>query len=119
MATPPDARSLAERYLAMTEEDLFSLIPSHLPEYRETRFSPSGQVAAGRSFYERQLPTLHQHVCVRWKYCERRHDPDLKDTVTLVAAVADVIAASIGSAPPFVIAALLVKKSLNLVCGCA
>jgi|KBSMisStaDraftv2_1062788.scaffolds.fasta_scaffold65980_1 hypothetical protein len=118
MSNTIGSRSLAERYLAMTEDDLFSLIPQHLPEYSETRFSPDGQVAAGRSFFEAHLPALHEHVCIRWRYCERRHDPDLQDTVTLVTTIADVIASIAGGVPPFMLSALLVKKSLNVVCGC-
>jgi hypothetical protein len=112
------SRADAQRYFSLAEDHLFSLIPRYLPEYEGVNFSGDSEVNAGRNFFEDNLPALHGLVCIQWGYCNRRHDPDLQDAVTLVMSVGDVIAGYCGSIPPFVISALLVKKSLNAICQC-
>ena len=119
MSMNEEARRQAQRYLSMSEDQLFSSIPQYLPEYDGVYFSPDGKIAAGRDFFERHLPLFRECVCVKWEYCRRRNDPDLLDTVTLVTSVADIIATAAGATvPTFVIAALLIKKSLNVLCQC-
>lgn len=108
----------ARRYLSSGEDKLYSLIPQYLPEYEGVYFSPDGKIAAGRSFFEEKMPVWRDLICNRWRYCERRNDPDLQDSVTLVASIGDLIAVSYGAIPGLVIGALLVKKSLNVLCQC-
>jgi hypothetical protein len=108
----------AARYVSMNEESLFASIPPFLLEYAGERFSPDGAAGAGKTFFEKNLPIFHKCVCIDWHYCEHRTDPDLQDTVTLVAVLADAISVVCGGVPPCLVSALLVKKSLNRFCNC-
>ncbi|GEM_PF-1891645 len=118
MTTDPETRAVIKEYLSLDETSLYNLIPLYVPAYKHTFFSPEGEVEAGRKEFHAIRNKLYQLVCVDWGYCSRRNDPDLQDSIALVIAVADVISAACGAIPPFLIAALLVKKGLNVFCNC-
>jgi hypothetical protein len=119
MNSNKDRQTEIERYNALDLEVLYSLL-DFLDSSRETiAHAPGGEAERGRNFFESLLPQLRTNVCVRWRFCERQHDPHMMDTVNLVAAVADVVSSLTLGFPPILIATILVKKGLAGFCKCA
>jgi len=110
-------RKKIQRYLALDEDELYSLIPPYLSEYERTLFAPLGMIGAGKAFFEKVYNDLKKAVCEEFDWPSKRSNPEFDDTVTLVAAISDVLAGCIGAVPPFIIATLLVKKGLDALCG--
>ena len=112
-------RKKIQRYLALDEDGLYSLIPPHLSEYDRTLFTPMGLIGAGKAFFEKVHGDLKKAVCEEFDWPSKRNNTTFNDTVILVAAIGDVIAGCIGAVPPFIIAGLLVKRGLDTLCGCS
>jgi hypothetical protein len=53
---------------------------------------------------------------LEWRYYEKHFEQNLQDTVQLISAIADVLAALTIGIPPTVVATLLVKKGLKGIC---
>lgn len=112
-------RNKIKEFLAMDEEQLYAAIPLYMAEYRGTLFSPQRQVETGKEVFRSMQDSLRQVLCEDWRLCDKIDRPQWDDSITLVAAIGDVIATHIvGSIPPFVIAALLVKIGLRAFCKC-
>jgi len=79
---------------------------------------PGNEKLRGIAKFKELVPLLRQKVCVEWNYCAKRNDPELQDTVNLVAAIADIVATLSIGFPPTLIAAILLKKGLTSFCGC-
>src|SRR5215469_9458556 len=101
-------RNAIQRYLALDMEDLYSIIPAYLPEYEGARFSPEGQIYAGRRYIEDLMTKLRKSVCEEFDWPSKRDNPEFDDTVNLVAAIADAIATLKIGVPPTIISVLLV-----------
>lgn len=114
-----DQRQRIQRYLLLEERDLYALIPPHLPDYDQSLFSPDGQIDAGKGFFQSKLKELRKAVCDDFDWPSKRSDTSFNDSVQLVAAVADAVVTCVGGVPPFIIAALLVKRGLDALCGCS
>lgn len=65
---------------------------------------------------------LHQRLCVEWDYCTVRQDARLDDDLTLTLLVLDVLTKNALNLPfpidPVLIAVLVVKRGLDVFCGC-
>ena len=61
---------------------------------------------------------LKRKICEEWDQCSKRNDPNLQDTVNLIATIADVICNITFGFPPILIATIIVKKGINSFCGC-
>jgi len=80
---------------------------------------PGNENLRGIAKFKELVPILRQKVCIEWNYCAKKNDPELQETVYLVAAIADAIATSTIGFPPTLIAAILLKKGLTSFCGCS
>ena len=58
-----------------------------------------------------------QKICREWKFSEKVKDPRYRDNVFLAGAIADLIAALVGKVAPFTVAAFLVKRGIETLCG--
>lgn len=115
----PNERREIERLLSLNEDQLYATIPSYLPEYRGTLFSPQRQVSIGKDEFEETRSELREFLCERWALCDKLSNPKWDDPINLVAAIADAISAqSLNGIPPFVIGVLLFKIGLRAFCGC-
>lgn len=113
--TDADNRELIIRYMALDVDLLYGLIPIELEEYTDTRFSPEGQADAGRRFFVRITRQLQDALCPKW--AEWRVNPEMQDSVNLVAAIADIISSLFVGVPPFVVASIIVKLGLGRFCS--
>lgn len=111
-----DQKMKIQRYLALEEDDLYSLIPPYLPGYEDTSFAPLGMLEAGKEFFQIKYTDLKKAVCEDFDWPSKRCNSEFNDTVTLIAAISGVISGYIGTVPPFIIATLLVKKGLDALC---
>jgi len=119
MAEMTDAeRHRVERYLALSPDDLVALIPPHLPEYKDAFFAPEGQVEAGWHAFNQLKSTLVPVLCVNWDLCKKIRSEQYKDTISLISAIADVVAAHSGFVPPFLASTIIVKMGVRHLCGC-
>lgn len=112
-------RAQIEHLLTEELDTLYIRLAQSAPEYADILFAPDEAKRAGEHLIDRFTPQLRQRLCVEWDYCARRHDPDLADTVALVAAVADLLVTLAHGLPVTTVAVILVKKGLNLLCACA
>ena len=106
-----------ERLLELDVDDLYGLLPAYDAE-QEGVFSPEEWNKAGRAIFESLKGRIHEKICVEWDFCKKRTAQQYQDNITLVASVADVLAALSTGIPPFVIAALVVKIGLTHFCRC-
>jgi hypothetical protein len=110
----PKERERISRYLALDEDELYSLIPPYLGGI--VLYSPSGMIEAGKAFCERKYSELREVVCGEFDWPVKRKDPIFNDNVALVAAVAQALMSHTESVPPAILATLLVKKGLDSLC---
>jgi hypothetical protein len=111
-------RAELESLLQRDEDELYVLLTQSNPEFADTFFSADEARERGRLTFQQLSGPVHRRVCTEWRYCERRGSPELADTVTLAAAVSDVIATVVGGLPVGTIAAILVKKGVDRFCAC-
>jgi hypothetical protein len=114
----PGERERAERYMLLDEEQLYSLIPPHLPEYEGTVFSPEGQREAGKTWFAAVRGSLEQKVCEEWQMCRMIGDPDFDDAAKLVVVVGDAVATTVTGVPPVLVAAIIVRMGVRSFCDC-
>lgn len=116
----PRTRTSIEKHLAQDIDSLLctlSLIESSKQE--GMKYLPGQELEQGRSILANLKNDLYRKICVEWRFCQRRHDPELADTVNLVAALMDVVVTMGIGFPPVLISTILVKKGLTEFCGCA
>ena len=118
MASQADRAEL-ESLLQRDEDELFILLTQSNPEFADTFFSADAAREQGRLTFQQLSGPMHRRVCMEWGYCARRGSVELADSVSLAAAVADVIATVVGGLPVGTIATLLVKKGLDRFCACS
>lgn len=61
---------------------------------------------------------LFNIICVKWRFCEKKDNPRYNDTVNLISAIADIIAALTIKVTPTLLAVILFKKGLSKFCKC-
>ena len=116
--TSASERDYIASLLAKDFDELYMLIAQGDPSNADVLFAPTQARAKGERTFKDLLAPLRKKICTEWKYCSRRHDPELQDNVTLVASLADVVSTIIGGIPANIVAALLVKKGLTALCRC-
>ena len=108
-----------QQYLSQDIDILYSTLDLISSAEQKGRYHmPGDEKLRGIAIFKELVPLLRQKVCVEWNYCAKRNDPDLQDTVNLVAAIADVVATFCIGFPPTLIATILIKKGLTSFCGC-
>jgi hypothetical protein len=118
-ATPPLERRQLQRLLSKDEDELLILLAQTDPANSGVMFSAAEAREEGLATYERLLGPIRRRICDEWDYCSRRDDAHLSDSVTLAAAVADLVSTVIGGIPAATVAALVVKRGLSALCGCS
>lgn len=113
-----DERREIEGLLGRELDELYMLVAQTDPSYGDVVFAPGEALERGKRSISRLTEPLYQKICEEWRYCDRRHDPDLSDSVTVVVAVSDLIITLVGGIPAATIAVLLVKKGLTALCEC-
>jgi len=114
----PDLERELQVLLTMDEDELSAELARADPEAEDALYSFASACAHGRELLTRLSSTLHDRICVDWRFCERRKTELFKDDVALAVAVSSVILPSIGALPVGVVAALLVKRRLTSFCSC-
>lgn len=114
----PGERERAEKYLLLSEDQLYSLIPPHLPEYEGTFFSPEGQREAGQKWFASVRSRLEQTVCEEWQMCRRIDDPDFEDAAKLVVVIGDAASTVVVGVPPVLVASIIVRMGVRNFCDC-
>ncbi len=112
-------RAEIEKYLSHDMASLLctlSLIESSKKE--GLKYLPGQELEQGRRIFRALEKRLFQKVCKEWQFCLRRHDPEIADTVNLVAAIMDVVVTLHLGFPAVLISTILVKKGLTAFCGC-
>jgi hypothetical protein len=104
--------------LLLDEDQLYIALARSDPANADVMFSPVEARETGRRTFDRLQEPLRQRICDEWNYCAKRKSSDFGDTLTLAAAVADVIVTVLGGIPAGTVATLLVKKGLSSLCGC-
>jgi hypothetical protein len=66
---------------------------------------------------ELQQASFVQKICKEWNFSEKMKDPRYQDNVFLAGAIADLIAGLLTKVAPFTVAAFLVKRGLEKLCG--
>ena len=115
----PGERERAEKFLRLDEDQLYSLIPTYLDEYRETSFSPSGQREAGMTWFAAVRLSLEHKVCEEWQMCKRINDPNFQDVTNLVLVIGDAVTTVIAGVPPFLVASIIVRIGVRNFCSCS
>ena len=113
----PDHHQI-ERLMELDVDALYSLLPAYDAAQEGTVFSREEWNKAGRAIFESLKGRIDEKICVEWDFCKKRTAQQYQDNITLVASVADVLAALSTGIPPFVIAALVVKIGLTHFCRC-
>jgi hypothetical protein len=111
-------RERVEKYLLLGEDQLFSLIPHYLPDYKEAVFSPIGQREVGREWFAGVRGRLEQRLCREWQLCEKLDDPTFDDVGKLVIVVGDTVATVVAGVPPVLVASLIVRIGVRRFCDC-
>ena len=104
--------------LQLDEDELYDELARSDPMNVDVMFSPAEARDTGRRTFERLREPLRQRVCVEWDYCAKKGATEFSDTLTLTAAVADIIVTVLGGIPAGTVAVLLVKKGLSRLCAC-
>jgi hypothetical protein len=108
--TEPDRRAL-QRYLDRPLDDLMEDLA--LYDSAERSLTDVWSKVAG---------PLRQRLCVEWDYCKVRENPRLDDDLELAVAVVAVLSEPVLQLPipadRLLLAAILVKRGLDVFCGC-
>ena len=100
-------------------DDLYFLVASCDPTLPDILTAPEEARKTGEKSFNRTIKSLKTKICEEWNYCGQRYSAHLNESVTLVAAMSDLIVALVGSGiPPTMTAVLLFKKILNEFCEC-
>ena len=108
--TEPDRRTL-QRYLDRPLDDLMGELEL---------YDPTSRGAA--DVWNKLAGPLRQRLCVEWDYCKVRQDARLDDDLTLAVAVLGVLSEPVLQLPIqadlVLLAVILVKRGLDVFCGC-
>ena len=79
-----------------------------------------GAVRGPAEVWEKLVPRLRTRLCDEWSWCERRQDARLEEPLALATLIVEIIQPAIPdwSVPAGLIAVILVKKGLDVFCGC-
>jgi hypothetical protein len=113
-----EQRRRVQQYLSLDTDNLVALIPTHLPAYQGAMFSPSGQTEVGWKEFNKLKSTLSQVLCVQWGLCHRIKSEQFKDAISLISAMADVIAVHSGFVPPFLASTIIFRMGVRQLCNC-
>jgi hypothetical protein len=111
-------RRRVAQYMSLDTDALVSLIPPYLPRYEGSLFAPVGQVRAGWEEFDKLKLILTPILCVDWDLCRKIKSKQYEDAVSLISAIADVIAAHSGFVPPFLASTIIVKMGVRRLCNC-
>jgi hypothetical protein len=114
-----EQRSDIDRFLSQDIDTLLSTLS--LLESSKTeglKYLPGQELEQGKKIFDSLSTQLYQKICVDWEFCKKRNDPDLSDTVNLVATIMDILSSMTLGFPPVLIATILTKKGLTKFCGC-
>ena len=114
----PSERAQVEYYLNLDIDDLHVEIGRAVSDRDGVQYAPGTAIAKCREWIESYGPQIQQLICVEWEYCKKRSDKRLKDRVTLIVSIADLIIALGGGIPVLSIATLLFRMGLDDLCGC-
>ncbi|MFF5367892.1 hypothetical protein [Streptomyces sp. NPDC013187] len=115
----PHERAELTRLLDKDVDELLVLLALSDPDHAETMFSAEEARNEGRRRFQQLTPLLHQRICTEWRYCEKKANGAFNDNIEVAVAVADLITTVVGGLPVSVVTALIVKRGLNRLCGCA
>jgi hypothetical protein len=108
--TEPDRRTL-QRYLDRPVDDLMAELEL---------YDPASRGAA--DLWSKLVGPLRQRLCVEWDYCKVRENPRLDDDLDLAVAVVAALSEPLLQLPipadRLLLAAILVKRGLDVFCGC-
>jgi hypothetical protein len=104
--------------LLLDEDQLYIALARSDPANADVMFSPGEARETGRRTFDRLEEPLRHRICDEWNYCAKKKSSNFGDTLTLTAAVADVIVTVLGGIPAGTVATLLVKKGLSKLCQC-
>jgi hypothetical protein len=99
-------------------DELYVLLAQSDPANADTMFSADEARKQGRRTFERMWGPLRQRICIEWRYCEKKAAGLFADTLTLTAAIADIIVTIVGGIPAGTVAALVVKLGVHRLCEC-
>lgn len=100
-------------------DELYILLAQSDPLSADELFSASEARDYGRRKFDGLTDSLRQRVCVEWNFCEKHATDSFADTITLTAALADIVISIVGGPPAGTIATLLVKKGLTRFYQCS
>ncbi len=113
--TEPDRRTL-QRYLNRPLDNLMEELALYDPTSRE------GVSKGLADVWSKVAGPLRQRLCVEWDYCKVRQDARLDDDLTLAVAVAGVLSRPVLQLPIpadlMLLAAIVVKRGLDVFCRC-
>jgi len=113
--TEPDRRTL-QRYLDRPVDDLMA----ELELYDSTSRGAASKDLAG--VWSKVAGPLRQRLCVEWDYCKVRENPRLDDDLELAVVVVAVLSEPVLQLPipadRLLLAAIVVKRGLDVFCGC-
>jgi hypothetical protein len=108
--TEPDRRTL-QRYLDRPVDGLMDELEL---------YDPASRGAA--DVWNKLAGPLRQRLCVEWDYCKVRENPRLDDDLELAVAVVGVLSEPVLQLPipadRLLLAAIVVKRGLDVFCGC-
>ena len=114
-----EEKTEVEYWLSLENEALQVEIGRTLLRAEGVQHSPQAAIAATLEWVEEKKDLFRSKICDEWDFCEKRKDEKYKDRVTFVAAITDVISASLTGVPPFAIGTLLIKMGLERICECS
>lgn len=107
-----------EQYWAQDLETLYSIIDLISSSEKTVQYLPGNEIVRGIAKFKELTPILKKKVCVEWDFCGKKDNSGIQDTITLIAEIADIIAAPSLGFPPTLIATILAKKGLSAFCHC-
>lgn len=105
--------ALAQRYLALDEDDLYALLATPQDEQPDL-FSREGRIAKGKRVFVAQLSKLRNDICGTYRAHSHRVDTAL-DIVAIVTPVL-LAATSLSKELVYPLAALITKLGIDEIC---
>lgn len=115
--TDPE-RADIEYYEVLELDDLLGLVGRASDPIPGVQYLPEKAKAEGTAWLAGVREPVRRKICSEWGYCRRRSDPRFGDRATLIVAVADLLVGILGGVPAIMAATLLVRMSLDDLCGC-
>ena len=116
---PKNIKAEIDKYINEDIDTLYSIVDL-IRSSKEPglMYLPGNEVSRAKAYLEKFKNKLKIKICEEWLYCKKRNDPELQDSVNLVAGVADIISSISFGVPPVLVSTILVKKGLNKLCNC-